>query len=157
MIHEWASGVDAAAKTVSLGSGAKVSYDRLVIAPGIDFKYDSVPGYSVDAQDRMPHAYKSGTQAQLLKSQILNMKQGGTFVMITPPNPFRCPPGPYERISMIAHQFKQTNPKAKIIVIDPKGKFSKQALFTEGWDEHYPGYDRMDAHRHGWQYQKRES
>ena len=139
VIHDWASGVNAAAKTVSLGSGTKVSYDRLVIAPGIDFKYDSVPGYSVDAQDRMPHAYKSGTQVQLLKSQILNMKQGGTFIMIPPTNPFRCPPGPYERISMIAHQFKQSNPKAKIIIIDPKGKFSKQALFTEGWDEHYPG------------------
>ena len=139
VIHDWATSVDAAAKTVSLGSGAKVSYDRLVISPGIDFKYESVPGYSVEAQDRMPHAYRSGTQAQLLKSQVVNMRQGGIFMMITPPNPYRCPPGPYERISMIAHQFKQNNPKAKIIVIDPKGKFSKQGLFTEGWDEHYPG------------------
>lgn len=139
VIHDWANGIDTSAKTVSLGSGNKVSYDRLVIAPGIDFKFDSVPGYSVEAQDRMPHAYRSGTQAQLLKSQIVNMKQGGTFVMITPPNPYRCPPGPYERISMIAHQFKQSNPRAKIIVIDPKLKFAKQALFTEGWEQHYPG------------------
>ena len=139
VIHDWATGVDNAKKTVSLGSGPKVAYDRLVISPGIDFKYDSVPGYSVEAQDRMPHAYRSGTQAQLLKAQVLAMKQGGTFVMITPPNPYRCPPGPYERVSMIAHQFKQNNPKAKIIVIDPKGKFSKQGLFTEGWDQHYPG------------------
>lgn len=139
VIHDWATGVDASAKTVALGSGTNVSYDRLVIAPGIEFKYDSVPGYSIDAQGRMPHAYRSGTQVQLLKSQILNMKQGGTFLMIAPPNPYRCPPGPYERISMIAHQFKQSNPKAKIIVIDHKGKFAKQALFTEGWEEHYPG------------------
>lgn len=139
VVHDWATGVDAAAKTVSLGSGAKLSYDRLVIAPGIEFKYDSIPGYSVDAQARMPHAYRSGTQVQLLKSQILNMRQGGTFLMIPPPNPYRCPPGPYERVSMIAHQFKQNNPKAKIIIIDPKGKFSKQGLFTEGWDKHYPG------------------
>jgi len=139
VIHDWAIGVDASAKTVSLGSGNKVSYDRLVIAPGIDFKFDSVPGYSVDAQGRMPHAYRSGTQAQLLKSQIVNMKQGGTFIMIAPPNPYRCPPGPYERISMIAHQFKKRNPQAKIIIIDRKLKFSKQSLFMEGWEKHYPG------------------
>lgn len=139
VIHDWAVGVDAASKTVSLGSGNKLSYDRLVIAPGIDFKYDSVPGYSLDAQGRMPHAYRSGTQAQLLKSQVVNMKQGGTFIMIAPPNPFRCPPGPYERISMIAHQFKNRNPKAKIIIIDKKLKFSKQSLFMEGWEKHYPG------------------
>ena len=144
VVHDWATGVDTAAKTVSLGSGNKVSYDRLVLAPGIDFKFDSVPGYSVEAQTRMPHAYRSGTQAQLLKSQILNMKQGGTFIMITPPNPYRCPPGPYERISMIAHQFKRTNPTAKIIVIDPKLKFSKQGLFTEGWEQHYPGMVEWD-------------
>ena len=139
VIHEWASRVDTAAKTVALGSGAKIKYDRLVVAPGIEFKFDSIPGYSIAAQGRMPHAYRSGTQVQLLKSQVLSMKQGGTFLMIPPPNPYRCPPGPYERVSMIAHQFKQSNPKAKIIIIDPKGKFAKQALFTEGWDEHYPG------------------
>lgn len=139
VIHDWATNVDATAKSVSLGSGNKVSYDRLVIAPGIDFKFDNIPGYSVEAQDRMPHAYRSGTQAQLLRSQVVNMKQGGVFVMITPPNPYRCPPGPYERISMIAHEFKQRNPRAKIIVIDPKLKFAKQSLFIEGWDKHYPG------------------
>jgi NADPH-dependent 2,4-dienoyl-CoA reductase/sulfur reductase-like enzyme len=139
VVHDWATGVDASAKTVSLGSGNKVSYDRLVLAPGIEFKLDSIPGYSVAAQSRMPHAYRSGTQAALLKSQVVNMKQGGTFVMITPPNPYRCPPGPYERVSMIAHQFKQSNPRAKIIVIDPKLKFAKQSLFMEGWETHYPG------------------
>jgi len=145
VIHDWATGVDGSAKTVSLGSGGSLSYDRLVIAPGIDFKFDSIPGYSVENQNRMPHAYRSGTQAQLLKSQIANMKQGGTFVMITPPNPYRCPPGPYERVSMVAHQFKQSNPKAKIIVIDPKLKFAKQALFTEGWEQMYPGMIEWNA------------
>ena len=139
VIHDWATRVDPSARTVTLGSGNKVSYDRLVLSPGIEFKFDSLPGFSIGDQNRMPHAYRSGTQVQLLKSQIENMKQGGTFVMVTPPNPYRCPPGPYERISMIAHQFKQRNPRAKIIVIDPKLKFAKQALFTEGWDQHYPG------------------
>ena len=139
VVHDWAVGVDGSAKTVTLGSGNKVAYDRLVLSPGIDFKFDSVPGYSLAAQTRMPHAYRSGTQVHLLRSQVENMRQGGTFVMITPPNPYRCPPGPYERVSMIAHQFKQRNPKAKIIVIDPKLKFSKQGLFKEGWEQHYPG------------------
>ena len=138
VIHDWAVGVDGAAKTVELGSGAKVTYDRLVVSPGIDLKYGSVNGYSVDAQGSMPHAWKSGTQVALLKSQVENMREGGTFVMVPPPNPYRCPPGPYERISMIAHILSKKNPKAKIIVLDPKEKFSKQALFTEGWQNHYP-------------------
>lgn len=139
VVHDWAMSVDTAGKTVALGSGVSVPYDRLVIAPGIDLKYDSVPGYSIEGQDTMPHAWKSGTQVALLKSQVENMKEGGTFVMVPPPNPYRCPPGPYERISMIAHILKEKNPTAKIIVLDPKEKFSKQALFTEGWEKHYPG------------------
>ena len=87
----------------------------------------------------MPHAWKSGTQVQLLRNQVMNMKQGGTFVMVPPPNPYRCPPGPYERVSMIAHQFKQSNPTGKIVILDPKPKFSKQGLFEAGWNKHYPG------------------
>ncbi len=139
VIHDWAMSVDTASKSVELGSGVSVHYDRLVIAPGIDLKYDSVPGYSIEAQDTMPHAWKSGTQIALLKAQVENMKEGGTFVMVPPPNPYRCPPGPYERVSMIAHILKQKNPTAKIIILDPKEKFSKQALFTEGWEKHYSG------------------
>ena len=138
VVHDWAENVDRAARTVNLASGASIPYDHLVISPGIDMKYDSVPGYSVEAQTRMPHAWKSGTQIQVLKAQIEAMPEGGTFVMVPPPNPFRCPPGPYERISMVASLLKERNPTAKIIVLDPKEKFSKQALFTEGWQQHYP-------------------
>tara|TARA_B100000029_G_C17499115_1_gene932035 strand:+ start:161 stop:1468 length:1308 start_codon:yes stop_codon:yes gene_type:complete len=149
VVHEWAVSVDPAAKKVNLGSGASVSYDKLVISPGIDLKYDSINGYSPEAQSRMPHAWKSGTQVQLLKSQVLNMKKGGTFVMVPPPNPYRCPPGPYERVSMIAHQFKKSNPTAKIVILDPKDKFSKQGLFMEGWNKHYPGMiEWIDAKTH---------
>lgn len=137
VIHDWAIGVDKAAKTVQLGSGSSVRYDRLVISPGIDMKYESVEGYSVENESAMPHAWKSGTQVALLKAQVENMREGGTFVMVPPPNPYRCPPGPYERISMVAHILKNKNPTAKIIVLDPKEKFSKQALFTEGWQKHY--------------------
>ena len=139
IVHDWAESVDREKKMVMLASGAQVPYDRLIVSPGIDVKYDSVPGYSVAASEVMPHAWKSGTEVALLKHQVENMKEGGTFVFVPPPNPFRCPPGPYERISMIAHILKQKNPSAKIVVLDPKPKFSKQALFQEGWQRHYPG------------------
>ena len=139
VVHDWAIGVDRDARTVSLASGGKLAYDRIVIAPGIDFKYESVPGYGLEAAGRMPHAWKAGSQTQLLKAQVEGMREGGTYVMVAPPNPFRCPPGPYERISMVAHVLKQRNPSAKIIILDTKEKFSKQALFEEGWADHYGG------------------
>lgn len=137
VVHDWAASVDGANKKVMLASGASVSYDKLVISPGIDMKYDSIPGYSVEAQGKMPHGWKSGTQVQAIKHNIMNMKEGGTFVMVPPPNPFRCPPGPYERTSMIANYFKKNNPTAKVIVLDTKPKFSKQGLFEDGWQRHY--------------------
>ncbi len=139
VVHDWVVGVDREAKTVTLASGSVLPYDRLVLSPGIDFVDNSVPGWSVADQDVMPHAYKGGTQAALLKSQILAMPEGGTFAMVAPPNPYRCPPGPYERISMVAHLLTQNNPTAKILIIDPKENYSKQALFEEGWNKHYPG------------------
>lgn len=139
VVHDWAVGVDRDAKTVALAGGGSVPYDRLVLSPGIDFVDGSVPGWDVSAQNRMPHSYKAGSQTQLLKAQIEAMPDGGTFVMVAPPNPFRCPPGPYERISMVAHVLKAKNPKAKILVFDPKEKFSKMALFQEGWENHYKG------------------
>ena len=139
VVHDWAVGVDRDAKTVSLASGGSVPYDRLVLSPGIDFVDGSVPGWSVSAQGRMPHAYKGGTQVQLLRAQIAAMPQGGTFAMVAPPNPYRCPPGPYERISMIAHYLRENNPTAKILLVDPKESFSKQGLFEDGWNRHYSG------------------
>ncbi|MFK7963991.1 MAG: FCSD flavin-binding domain-containing protein [Burkholderiaceae bacterium] len=139
VVHDWATGVDTDARMVSTAGGAKIGYDKLIIAPGIDFVDDSVPGWDVNAQSKMPHAYKGGTQTALLKAQVENMREGGVFAMVAPPNPYRCPPGPYERICMIAHTLKKTNPTAKIMVLDPKSKFSKQALFQEGWSEHYKG------------------
>ncbi|MBY6118217.1 MULTISPECIES: NAD(P)/FAD-dependent oxidoreductase [Mameliella] len=139
VVHDWAVGVDRDAKTVSLAGGGSVPYDRLVISPGIDFVDGAVPGWDLSAQTAMPHAYKAGTQTALLKAQIESMPEGGTYVMVAPPNPYRCPPGPYERISMVAHVLKERNPTAKILIADPKAKFSKQALFEEGWQKHYGG------------------
>ncbi|SFD05551.1 NAD(P)/FAD-dependent oxidoreductase [Tropicimonas isoalkanivorans] len=144
VVHETAVGVDRDARTVTLSCGAVLPYDRLVISPGIDFVEGSVPGWDVSAQHAMPHAYKAGSQTELAKAQVAAMPEGGLFCMIAPPNPFRCPPGPYERVSMVAHVLKQTNPRAKILIADPKEKYSKQALFEEGWQAHYTGMiDRL--------------
>ena len=139
VVHEWVRDVDRAARTVTLGSGAKLRYDRLLLSPGITLDYESVPGYSLAGADRAPHAWKSGTQLRLLRAKALAMKPGGTFVMVAPPDPSRCPPGPYERVSMLAHLFRSRNPTAKIVVLDPKERFAKQALFQQAWERHYPG------------------
>lgn len=139
VVRDRAAAVDRAARTVTTEGGESFGYDRLVIAPGIDFKEGSVPGWSLEVADIMPHAYKAGPQTELLKAQIAAMPEGGTFAMIAPPNPYRCPPGPYERVSMVAYMLTQTNPTAKILIVDPKDKFSKQGLFEEGWQKHYPG------------------
>jgi NADPH-dependent 2,4-dienoyl-CoA reductase/sulfur reductase-like enzyme len=144
VVHDWVVGIDRDARTVSLAGGGTLPYDRLIVSPGIDFVEGSVPGWDLSVQDTMPHAYKGGTQAQLLKAQILAMPEGGTFAMVAPPNPYRCPPGPYERISMVASTLTQVNPTAKILILDPKEKYSKQALFEEGWQAHYGGMiDRL--------------
>jgi len=139
VIHDWATGVDRDAKSVALAGGGSVPYDKLILSPGIDFVDGAVAGWDITTQNAMPHAYKGGSQTELLKAQLMAMPQGGTFAMVAPPNPFRCPPGPYERISMVAHYLKASNPTAKIIVADPKEKFSKQSLFQEGWANHYGG------------------
>jgi NADPH-dependent 2,4-dienoyl-CoA reductase/sulfur reductase-like enzyme len=139
VVHDWAVGIDRDAKTVSLAGGATLNYDRLILSPGIDFIDGAVEGWDTSAQNAMPHAYKAGSQTELLKAQIEAMPQGGVFAMVAPPNPYRCPPGPYERVSMVAHLLKNINPTAKIIVADPKPKFSKMALFQEGWANNYEG------------------
>ncbi len=139
VVNALASGVDAAAKIVTLEDGSILEYDKLVLAPGIDFKWGEIEGYDEAAAEIMPHAYKAGPQTMLLKDKVDTMAEGGTFVMVAPPNPYRCPPGPYERVCMIAKRFKEINPTAKIMILDPKEKHSKQALFQEAWDTYYDG------------------
>lgn len=139
VVHDWATGVDRDAKTVATAGGHSIPYDRLILSPGIDFVDGAVEGWDVNSQNKMPHAYKAGSQTELLRAQIMAMPQGGTYAMVAPPNPFRCPPGPYERISMVAHMLKEINPTAKILIADPKEKFSKQGLFEAGWNNHYAG------------------
>lgn len=136
----YAQGIDNAKKSVTMADGSSVAYDRLVVAPGIDLKFDSVPGYSEEAAEIAPHAWQAGAQTVLLKSKLDAIENGQNIVMVAPPNPYRCPPGPYERVSMMAHILKKKGlTDSKIIVVDPKEKFSKQGLFQEGWEKHYPG------------------
>jgi len=137
VIHDRATGIDPAARKVSLKHGKPLSYDRLVVSPGVDIKWGAIKSYTDVAAVAMPHAWKAGPQTTLLRKQLVGMKNGGTFVMVAPPNPFRCPPGPYERASVVAHYFKQAKPKSKILILDSKDAFSKQALFTEGWQKLY--------------------
>ena len=135
-----ATGVDPQARTVALDSGATLSYDRLVLAPGIDIRWDALPGYTEAAAEKMPHAWKAGEQTLLLRRQLEAMEDGGVVVMAAPANPFRCPPGPYERASLIAHYLKTKKPRSKLIVLDAKDQFSKQRLFQNAWKELYPDH-----------------
>ncbi|HZO47594.1 MAG TPA: NAD(P)/FAD-dependent oxidoreductase [Xanthobacteraceae bacterium] len=130
--------VDADARAVILNNGAKLPYDRLVLAPGIDIQWNGLPGYNEAAADRMPHAWKAGDQTLLLRKQLESMNDGGLVVISAPANPFRCPPGPYERASLIAHYLKTRKPKSKLIILDAKDAFSKQGLFLAAWKELYP-------------------
>ena len=131
--------VDAQARSLIVGDGVRLRYDRLVLAPGIDIRWDALPGYDEAAAERMPHAWKAGEQTLLLRRQLEAMEDGGLVVISAPANPFRCPPGPYERASLIAHYLKTQKPRSKLIVLDAKDAFSKQRLFQNAWKELYPG------------------
>src|SRR5216684_1069226 len=136
-----ATAVDPPSHTVTLANGATLQYDRLVLAPGIDINWDALPGYGEAAAERMPHAWRAGAQTVLLRRQLEAMADGGLVVISAPANPFRCPPGPYERASLIAYYLKTNKPKSKLIVLDAKDTFSKQRLFQNAWKELYPNLE----------------
>jgi sulfide dehydrogenase [flavocytochrome c] flavoprotein subunit len=139
VVHDSAASLDARGKSVGLAGGGRVGYDRLIVAPGIDFRWGAVPGYDEAAAERIPHAWKAGAQTVLLRRQLESMADGGLVVMSVPPAPFRCPPGPYERAGMIAHYLKASKPRSKILILDSNDSFAKQGLFMEGWNRLYPG------------------
>jgi len=134
-----ATAVDAQARSVTLADGTRLPYDRLVLAPGIDIRWGALPGYDEAAAALIPHAWRAGEQTLLLRRQLEAMPDGGLVVIAAPANPFRCPPGPYERASLIAHYLKTKKPKSKLILLDAKDAFSKQRLFQAAWAELYPG------------------
>ena len=131
--------VDTDKQQVTLHDGVIVDYDRLIIAPGVDFIYDDLPMLaSFEAQQKIPHAWKAGPQTEILKQQLHGMKKGGTMIMTVPATPFRCPPGPYERACQVAHYLKNNNPSAKLIILDANGDVaSKKALFKAAWQKYY--------------------
>ncbi len=139
VVQDAATRVDGAGKSVALAKGGSVEFDRCIVSPGIDFRWDKIEGLGADTVERIPHAWKAGAQTMMLRKQLEAMSDGGVFVIAPPVNPFRCPPGPGERISLVANYFKKAKPKSKIVVLDPKKKFSKQGLFKEGWAKLYPG------------------
>ena len=140
VIFATAVGVDVGTRRVALEGGTNLAYDRLIVAPGIDVRWDGLPGYTEAVAAKMPHAWKAGEQTLLLRRQLEALEDGGVVVMSVPANPFRCPPGPYERASLIAHYLKTKKPKSKILILDAKDTFSKQRLFQDAWKELYPDH-----------------
>jgi hypothetical protein len=139
VVHDTVTAIDPQARTVTTQGGQSFAYDRAIVAPGIDFKFEAIEGYSAEVAESLPHAWKAGPQTALLRKQLEAMKNGGTVIIAPPADPFRCPPGPYERASQIAHYLKRHKPKSKILILDAKDAFSKKGLFEKGWTQLY-GY-----------------
>ncbi|MEC8437502.1 MAG: FCSD flavin-binding domain-containing protein [Pseudomonadota bacterium] len=137
VIQGYAMDVDGAQQRVMLQGGEKVEYDRLVLAPGVQLNFDQLRGYSRQGAQAMPHAWQAGAQTTLLRRQLQAMPDDGLVIISVPPAPYRCPPGPYERASLIASYFKHAKPKARILILDSNDRFSKQALFQQGWRDLY--------------------
>jgi sulfide dehydrogenase [flavocytochrome c] flavoprotein chain len=134
-----ATAIDPHARSVTLANGSKLAYDRLVVSPGIDFRWDAIAGYDEAASAIMPHAYRGGDQVALLRRQLESMEDGGLVAIASPVNPARCPPAPYERASLIAYYLKQKKPRSKIVILDAKDSFAMHELFEEAWKALYPG------------------
>ncbi|GLS43971.1 NAD(P)/FAD-dependent oxidoreductase [Methylobacterium brachythecii] len=138
VVQDTVTAIEAQARRVRLTSGGSLTYDRLVVSPGVAMRFDAIPGYDEAASLAMPHAWKAGTQTSLLMRQIAAMEDGGLVVISVPAMPYRCPPGPYERASLIAHYLKTHKPRSKVIVLDAKDRYSKQPLFETAWKTLYP-------------------
>jgi sulfide dehydrogenase [flavocytochrome c] flavoprotein chain len=137
--HATVAAIDPQTRSVTLTNAGKLTYDKLVLSPGIDFRWDAIRGYDRAAAEIMPHAWNDGAQIALLRRQLEAMEDGGTVVITSPVNPARCPPAPYERASLIAHYLKSRKPRSKVIVLDAKESFTMQRLFEAAWNTLYPG------------------
>lgn len=139
VIHDRAREIDAEGHRVTLTGGQVLEYDKLILSPGISLRWNVIEGYDEAAAQIFPHAWwgGDGSQITLLRQQLEALPEGGVVGLAIPANPFRCPPGPYERISMMAHYLKEANPTAKILAFDAKEGFSKQGLFQDAWAELY--------------------
>lgn len=137
VIQGTAASLNASSKKVILTDGKSLSYDRAIVSPGVDMRFDKMEGYNSDIVNKIPHAWKAGSSTLLLKKQLKAMPDGGTVLICPPDQPYRCPPGPYERAGLIAHYLTQHKPGSKILILDAKEQFAKQALFTSGWEQLY--------------------
>jgi sulfide dehydrogenase [flavocytochrome c] flavoprotein subunit len=139
LVQASVTALDPTARRVTLSDGSTLSYDRLVLSPGIDFQWGAIEGYDAAASDVFPHAWEAGPQTLLLRRQLEAMADGGLVVIAAPAEPYRCPPGPYERASLIAYYLKTHKPRSKLLILDAKNAFSKQDLFRTAWERLYPG------------------
>jgi sulfite dehydrogenase len=131
--------IDAEKRTVKLASGGDLTYDRLVLSPGVEFMWDQVPALNnADAQSKILHAWKAGPQTVALRKQLEDMRDGGVYAITIPKAPYRCPPGPYERACMVASYFKAQKPKSKVLILDAnEDVVSKKGLFMKAWADLY--------------------
>jgi sulfide dehydrogenase [flavocytochrome c] flavoprotein subunit len=140
VVHDEVIRIDSIRRVVTTRGGQEYGFDRLVLAPGISFKWNAIEGYDEAAARLLPHAWNAGEQTLLLRGQLEAMPDGGRIYIAVPPDPYRCPPGPYERAALIAHYLKEHGKgRSKIIILDAKDSFAKQALFEQGWERYYPG------------------
>jgi sulfide dehydrogenase [flavocytochrome c] flavoprotein subunit len=141
VVRDYAQAIDVEKRTVKLGGGQTLPYDRLIVSPGVDFMWETLPGMSQPgAQDKVLHAWKAGPQTVALRKQLEAMPDGGTYVMSIPMAPYRCPPGPYERACQVAHYFSQAKKKSKVLILDANDDvISKGPLFKKVWAERYKG------------------
>jgi sulfide dehydrogenase [flavocytochrome c] flavoprotein chain len=139
IVHASATAIDPTARRVMLDDGNMLAYDRLVLSPGIELRWGGIEGYDAAASEVFPHAWKAGPQTVLLRQQLEAMPDGGLVIISAPAEPYRCPPGPYERASLIAHYLKTHKPRSKLLILDAKNAFSKQDLFRSAWERLYPG------------------
>jgi sulfide dehydrogenase [flavocytochrome c] flavoprotein subunit len=139
VVHASASAIDPTARRLRLDNGSALAYDRLVLAPGIELRWGGIEGYDAAASEVFPHAWEAGPQTVLLRRQLEAMADGGLVVIAAPAEPYRCPPGPYERASLIAYYLKTHKPRSKLLILDAKNTFSKQELFLTAWERLYPG------------------
>jgi sulfide dehydrogenase [flavocytochrome c] flavoprotein chain len=141
MVQDRVTSIDADKRVVKLAGGADLAYDRLIVSPGVDFMWDSLPGMTqAGAQDKVLHAWKAGAQTVALRKQLEAMPDGGVFAMSIPLAPYRCPPGPYERACQVADYFSKAKPKSKVLILDANDDVtSKGPLFKKAWAERYKG------------------
>ena len=145
MVRDEVTAIDGAKKAVRLARGGDLAYERLIVSPGIDFNYGEVQGYEAAMQaGSVLHAWKAGPQTLALRQQLEQMRDGGVYILSVPMAPYRCPPGPYERASVVAAYFKEAKPRSKVLVLDANPDVtSKAGLFKRAWSELYPGHHRV--------------